>query len=412
MPDHTSKLSFMKKILFTIALLTSLSLTIEAQRRLDFVPSRHGFHFRNAFTSHNGIVHTSGLCGGMSLAAFNFFRYNIPIPPHTDANMNFNVNFDLSLQTSGADPLTNYIFQSQIATFGNSSIILFAGPLDPDYTTEFNKAKARIDRGEYLIIGLKDRNSILGHQVLCYGYDPAGRKLFVYDPNCPDVETVITPLSQNGVNSVVLTSLVNGTEQTDHRFRAMFEEQELLRNRTSELTNYNQAVNVLNNYNYAVRPPTIAPLASSPPSAAFVAEAVYKIVNVNSGKAIEVKAYSNENGAEICQWDFHGGDNQLWKMVDGGSGYYYIRSALSGKNLEVYSYSTVNGGRLTQWDNTAGNNQQWTVVLEADGSYILKNRHSGKLAEVAGLSRDNAAGVQQWDSWNGANQKFRIERVR
>lgn len=402
----------MKKILFTIALLASLSAIVEAQRRLDFVPARHGFHFRNAFTSHNGYVHTSGLCGGMALAAFNFFRYNVPIPPHQDRDMNFSVNFDLALQTYGTDPLTNYIFQSQIATFGNASVLLFAGPLDPDYNIEFNKAKARIDRGEYLIMGLKDRNSILGHQVLCYGYDPAGSKLCVYDPNSPDVETLITPRVVNGVNCIELTCVVNGSTRTDTRFRAMFEEQELFRNRTSDLTNYNQVINVLNNYNYAVRPPVIAPLASSLPAVAFDAKGFYKIINVNSGKAIEVKDYSQDNGAQIVQWDFHGGDNQLWNIVDGGGGYYYLRSALSGKNLEVFSFSMDNGGRVTQWDNTSANNQQWMIVREADGTYILKNRNSGKLLEVSGVSMDNAAGIQQWDSWNGANQKFKIERVR
>ena len=119
------------------------------------MPAIHGFHFQNNFKSKNGAIQTDGLCGGMALAAFNYFRYNIPVPPQRNENMNFIVYFDLGLRTSGADALTDYLFQSQIATFTNINVANFIGPVDPDYFTEFNKAKARIDRGEYLIVGLR-----------------------------------------------------------------------------------------------------------------------------------------------------------------------------------------------------------------------------------------------------------------
>ncbi len=397
----------MKKILFIMGLLFCTAITLNAQTRLNFVPATHGFHFQNNFTSRNGPIQTKGLCGGMALAAFNYFRYNIPIPPRTNADMNFTVNFDLGLRTSGADALTDYIFQSQIATFTNISVAQFIGPLDPDYNTEFSKVKARIDRGEYLILGLKDRNGGLGHQVLCYGYDPSGSKIFVYDPNQNDVETVITTFLENGQRRIVLRTT---TGVVDQRFKAIFEEQELFSNRISDLTQYNQVANVLYNYNYAVRPPVVAAIPSNS-NMGLSFGSVYKIVNVNSHKAIEVKNYNRENNAEICQWDFHGGDNQLWKMEDAGNGFFYIKSVLTGKNLEVYGFSTENGGRLTQWDNTSAKNQQWEMQRSTDGSYFIKNRNSGKIVSINGASLDNAGIVDQWDNVNVPNQKFMIERV-
>jgi Ricin-type beta-trefoil lectin domain-like len=400
----------MKKIIFISLLIICYSSSIQAQvRRLDFVPARHGFHFQNNFHSKNGAVKTDGLCGGMALAAFNYFRYNIPIPAHTNANMNFIVYFDLALRTSGADALTDYIFQSQIATYTNISIANFIGPLDPDYNQEFNKVKARIDRGEYLILGLKDRVGSLGHQVLVYGYDVTGKKIFVYDPNQIDVESVVTPIVENGKNLVLLTSMGN-PQNVDRSYKAIFEEQELLPNKTSDLTNYNAVANVLYNYNYAVKPP--AGLLVSTNSNMLMPGVVYKIVNVNSRKAVEVKNYSRDNGAEICQWDFHGGDNQLWKVEVAGDGLYYIKSVLTGKNLEVYGFSQDNGGRLTQWDNTSAKNQQWKFSRAEDGSFIITNYNSGKVMDINGASLANAGNVQQWQNANGNNQKFIIERVR
>ena len=402
----------MKKLLFLLVLISFNCIILNAQRRLDFVPATHGFHFQNNFTSHNGFVHTSGLCGGMSLAAFNYFRYNIPIPPQRNADMNFNVNFDLGLRTSGADALTDYIFQSQIATFTNISVANFIGPLDPDYITEFNKVKARIDRGEYLLLGLKEKTGGLGHQVLVYGYDPSGSKIFVYDPNEIDVESVITPFVDNGQKMILLTSTAKPNEP-DRRFKAIFEEQELFRNITSPLTQYNWVSNGINNYNFAIRPPLAAVPSNSSQGFAITPGAIYKILNANSKKAIEVKNYSRDNGAEICQWDFHGGDNQLWKLEDAGEGFYYIRSVLTGKNLEVYGFSTDNGGRVSVWDNTAAKNQQWGIKKDpVDGNYILTNRNSGKVVDINGASRDNAGVVQQWQNVNGLNQKFMIEIVR
>src|SRR5215213_9821793 len=136
----------MKKssLFFLLTLVLATGQLSAQQRRLDFVPSRHGFHFPNCFRS-NGPINTAGLCGGMVLAAFNYFRYRIPIPSHTREDIDMQVSYNLSSKTSGAEPLIDYIFQSQIATFSNVSVASFAGPDNPKYITEFNKAKARID---------------------------------------------------------------------------------------------------------------------------------------------------------------------------------------------------------------------------------------------------------------------------
>ena len=145
---------------------------------------------------------------------------------------------------------------------------------------------------------------------------------------------------------------------------------------------------------------------------AFDAGSIYRLVNVNSNKVIEVKNFSLDNGGEICQWAYHCGKNQQWRIVPAADGYYYIRSVLNNKNLEVYEFSTTNGGRLAQWDHTGANNQQWRIIRQPDGTYMLQNRHSNKVAEVYELSLDNFANIVHWDSWSGPNQKFRIEIVR
>ena len=229
-------------------------------RRLDFRPRGHGFHFPNEFRS-QGPFNTAGLCGGMCLAAFNYFRYNIPVPHHTTVDMrpHFTVHYDLFRETflqtiPGTLPLVDYLFHSQLASFTNVSIAAFLGPDDPNFHDEFDKARRRIDRGEYLVLGLKYREGVGGHQVLCYGYDEVGQRLFVYDPNYPDQESVITAVSDGRRNLIVVAPQRAGR---DERYRALFEEQELFRHVTSDRTTYDAVDNVFRNLNYAVRPPVI-----------------------------------------------------------------------------------------------------------------------------------------------------------
>ncbi len=77
-----------------------------------------------------------------------------------------------------------------------------------------------------------------------------------------------------------------------------------------------------------------------------VADGDYKIINRNSGKALEVFEHSLETGANIAQWDFHGADNQLWKIVEvGSSGEVIPPDENSNAPLtDLMGFATLNGG--------------------------------------------------------------------
>src|SRR5688572_28307039 len=228
--------------------------------RLPFQPRFHGFHFRNAFrnnyTGRFPPVTTAGLCGGVALGAFNYFRYGLPVPPHTDAEIDFNVSFEILRTMPGTTDLVDYIFHSQIATFENVSILAFIGPVHPPFDDEFRKVRTRIDQGQYLILGLKLRPDVQGwgHQVLCYGYDPDTQAVLVYDPNYPDEEVTITVQRVGNENFIHLQGAYGST---DDRSRTMFEQQELFVDRVSDRVTYDMADNVARNLNFSVRPPLV-----------------------------------------------------------------------------------------------------------------------------------------------------------
>ena len=119
------------------------------------------------------------------------------------------------------------------------------------------------------------------------------------------------------------------------------------------------------------------------------------IKNNYSGKVLDVNGTSA--GANVQQYAYHGGDNQLWTLKMAGNGYFYICSKLgnctsldsSSLVLDLWGYSTDNGTNITisgyhggdnqqrqLWDNTINLSAEWTnsnykVDYNADGGTLL-----------------------------------------
>jgi len=87
----------------------------------------------------------------------------------------------------------------------------------------------------------------------------------------------------------------------------------------------------------------------------------YKLVNVNSGKNLDVTGASTADSAQVIQWHDTGGTNQQWNIVAVGSAYKLV-NVNSGKNLDVTGASTADSAQVIQWHDTGGTNQQWNIV--------------------------------------------------
>ncbi len=145
-----------------------------------------------------------GLCGGMCFVVLDFYRAGLPLP-------------------RGASPddhpppgtrLRSYIWQRQLDSLVDDGARFVAWLVRLNYVPhawplrggrawllarsreEWRKLKAGLDAGRPLPIGLvrKTDNVYDNHQVLAVGYeetDGAQGIIHVYDPNCPDADSVI-----------------------------------------------------------------------------------------------------------------------------------------------------------------------------------------------------------------------------
>ncbi|MER5977236.1 non-reducing end alpha-L-arabinofuranosidase family hydrolase [Streptomyces sp. NPDC001857] len=153
-------------------------------------------------------------------------------------------------------------------------------------------------------------------------------------------------------------------------------------------------------------------LGAQPAAAATVdPNASYVLVNRNSGKALDVYNMATNDGARITQWTRNDQNQQQWRFVDSGGGYYRIVSRLSGKVLDVQNRSTANGGPIVQWADLNGANQQWRPADSSDGYVRLISRHSNKALEVQGASTADNANIVQYDDWGGTNQQWQLVKV-
>lgn len=175
----------------------------------DFHPDKNGFNFGNSFKNDfipAFDVHTSGLCGGMSYAALDYFFSDIPVPiqPFAPAN---------------GTPLYNYLYDRQVASlernadkwaelylnpFGSRNTEFFHWGVSAKPGERIDELKSFIDRGKPAVLGMYGIEGTGDHQVIAIGYD-MGRykgdlgahmedfKIFIADPNFPGKTRTLVP---------------------------------------------------------------------------------------------------------------------------------------------------------------------------------------------------------------------------
>ncbi|RKY46076.1 MAG: hypothetical protein DRP91_09385 [Candidatus Neomarinimicrobiota bacterium] len=74
---------------------------------------------------------------------------------------------------------------------------------------------------------------------------------------------------------------------------------------------------------------------------------------------MDVANGSLDDGANVLQWNYHGADNQRWRIISVGDGYYRIECKASGKVLDVASGSADDGANVLQWSSNGGANQKF-----------------------------------------------------
>lgn len=147
------------------------------------------------------------------------------------------------------------------------------------------------------------------------------------------------------------------------------------------------------------------PSQPTPQPGDFNPNTQYRIVSLLGNRALDVANNSTDNGANIQQWSYGGGDNQRWYIRPEANNTFRIQSVRSGKVLDVAGNATTSGANVQQWDWNNSGNQRWTIDRQSDGSYRITNQNSGKVLHNTGSA--NGSNIEQRD-WNASNNQLWI----
>ncbi|MFI1976924.1 RICIN domain-containing protein [Streptomyces wedmorensis] len=132
---------------------------------------------------------------------------------------------------------------------------------------------------------------------------------------------------------------------------------------------------------------------------------VGRLVNVGTGKCLEIADGSHADGARAQQWDCVGVRHQSWRWELRGVWYdqweqerhnYRLINVESGKCLEIADFSRADGARAQQWTCADVASQIWDFPYASYRRTMIYNWNSGKALEIADGSRANGARAQQW----------------
>lgn len=134
----------------------------------------------------------------------------------------------------------------------------------------------------------------------------------------------------------------------------------------------------------------------------------FQLLNVKSGKALDVEGAGADDSADIIQSAPSDADNQAWSFNYDGAGFFHITNVKSKKVIDVPDASSADGIELVQWESNDGDNQAWLLVDLGRGVFKLKNKKSGKFAGVVGGSTDAGAAIEQRAASDGEEQKWKV----
>ncbi|MBB3111656.1 beta-glucanase (GH16 family) [Paenibacillus phyllosphaerae] len=155
-------------------------------------------------------------------------------------------------------------------------------------------------------------------------------------------------------------------------------------------------------YQDGVAPPSSGPIVSG---------GTYKLINVGSGKALDVQSAGTAPGTNVQQWTDNGTNAQKWTLYQNADGSYKLISVNNGHALDVAGSGTADGTNVQVWNDLGNGAQKWNIVQNGDGSFKLINVNSAKALDVSGSGTTDGTNVQIWTDNGSGAQKWTFVKL-
>ncbi|MFK4084573.1 glycoside hydrolase domain-containing protein [Kribbella sp. NPDC020789] len=151
-------------------------------------------------------------------------------------------------------------------------------------------------------------------------------------------------------------------------------------------------------------------VAGNPPPP--MEDGVYRIKAEVGGFDLDVQDCQSQNGANIRMWDrILDSPCQKWHIVRTTGNTFKILDGNTGKALEVSGCSTADATPVDLFDDQGTDCQTWTINPIIGGAYQILGTGSGKSLDVAGCSAARGADVIVWPFHGGSCQRWYFTAV-
>jgi hypothetical protein len=131
---------------------------------------------------------------------------------------------------------------------------------------------------------------------------------------------------------------------------------------------------------------TTGPTSGTPPKTISdgLGNATYRLINKNTGLALDVEGAGTANGTLVDSWPYNGKSNDQWALTGLGNSCYELVGVGSGRSLDVQGQSVNAGALLDIYTYNDQTNQQWLIVPGIDsGTYTIEGIQSGNFVQGA-----------------------------
>ncbi|GIQ69472.1 hypothetical protein XYCOK13_22960 [Xylanibacillus composti] len=134
---------------------------------------------------------------------------------------------------------------------------------------------------------------------------------------------------------------------------------------------------------------------------------MYKLLNLGSGKALDVDNAGVLNRSNVQLWRDNGSGAQEWVFVPDSAGTYGLQNTNSGKYLDVADGGTANRTNVQIYERNFSGAQQWKVEYDPlHRAYKIWNPQSGKALDAAGGGMSDGTNVQIYSSNDTLAQRW------
>ncbi|OJF17292.1 MAG: 1,3--beta-D-glucan 3-glucanohydrolase [Bacillaceae bacterium G1] len=102
--------------------------------------------------------------------------------------------------------------------------------------------------------------------------------------------------------------------------------------------------------------------SGTPPSGEIVSGGTYKLINVNSGKALDVASAGTTPGTNVQIWTDNGTGAQRWTIYRNADGSYKLINTNSALALDVAGAGTADGTNVQIWTDNGTGAQKWNLI--------------------------------------------------